>query len=90
MIYTGTNTTIRLDTGIDLSQATDIYIRYRKPNHNEGAWQATVDGEEIIYKTKTSDLDIPGIWHFQAVVKINGNLIKGRIVNQKIYKPIKQ
>lgn len=88
MIYAGTNTTIRLDVCTDLSEATQAAIRYRKPNGEEGSWDATIIGTELLYKTKETDLDVAGLWLFQAVVELNGDVLKGEIKTNNILNPI--
>lgn len=87
MIYTGTNSRIFLETGLDLSQAQATQIRWRRKGVS-GVWNASVDGTKIYYDTSKSDLDESGTWEFQAIVTINNNLYKGEISKIKIEKPI--
>lgn len=64
---------IVLDTGIDLTTATGQTITYRKPNGVEDSFPAAVespatDGKISYTTTAADDLDVAGIWIFQAEV----------------------
>jgi hypothetical protein len=59
-------------TGLDdLNTASTTEIHYRKPSGATGAWNATVDGENLVYDLQNGDIDEPGKWMFQAYV-VNG------------------
>lgn len=85
----GTRQTISLDTGIDLSSATDVEIHYKKPNGDTGEWSATVSGEKVTYKLDAGDIDRVGVWTFQPVVTIAGDLFKGSKAQITFDNPIK-
>lgn len=92
MLYTGTNTRIELETGIDLTNAQNPKVRWRRRNesgvYESGEWDANIEDDKVVYTTSKVDLDIAEVWQFQAIVTINQNLFKGRIVTVKIEKPI--
>lgn len=68
-IYTGQiGLLIELDTLIDLTNATTLEIKYRRPDRTTGAFTATADGTKIVYTT-TSAEDLPEAgetWKLQA------------------------
>ena len=75
-VYTGdVGTRIILDCGIDVSAATTKQIKYRKPNGDEGVWDAaSVGGEDtqIYYDVEANDIDQVGLWLFQAYIEMAG------------------
>lgn len=88
-LFIKTNIFIKLNTGIDLSTATETEIHYKKPDGSVGEWVATVEGEFLVYNVAVEDIDIDGRWRFQTSVVIGGNLLKGEIVSVDIETPIK-
>ena len=66
---------IRLDTGIDLSQATLLQIKVSKPTGNV-IWAATQYGvtQSITYTTILGDLDVPGNYVLQSYVEIGSSV----------------
>jgi hypothetical protein len=76
---------IVLDTGIDLSTASNLKILYKKPSGVKGEFTATVfETTKLRYQFDNDNLDIPGQWSFQAFVTIGGLNAYGEIVRQKI------
>lgn len=70
-IYKGDiGTKIRLNAGVDLSLASSVQIKYRKPNGTEGYWAGTV--ESLYYASYTTtavtDLDVAGKWEVQLYI----------------------
>ena len=67
-IYEGAiGTEIVLDTFVDLTLATTIEIRYRKPDGTAGIWAGTlVDLTKVSYTTVADDLDVAGRWVLQV------------------------
>lgn len=64
---------IRLETNIDLTDATIMKIKYRKPSSEEGAWNASKDGTKIYRDMVDSDdIDESGTWVFWAHVTFAG------------------
>ena len=63
---------IFIDTDLDLTDASALSIRYRKPDGTDGEWPATVyqkDGEFGIRRiTQTGDLDQAGVWELQVEI----------------------
>lgn len=88
-VYIQTRIFVKLNTKIDLSDATSPEIHWQKPDGTDGEWDGTIDGEFITYNTQTSDIDVKGTWAFQAVATVSGNLVKGSIVKKLIKQPIK-
>ncbi len=88
-VFTQTRIFVKLDTKIDLSDATNPEIHWRKPDGTSGEWSGTIDGEYVTYNTQTSDIEDAGVWAFQAVVTDSGNLVKGSIVKKNFQNPIK-
>lgn len=63
-------TVIILDTGEDISTATLVKIRYKKPNGDTGEWTASVNSTEVRYTTLAGDIDQTGDWEMQAYVEL--------------------
>lgn len=51
---------------VDLSEATAITIRYRKPDGTEGTWTGTAETSFAQYTTVEGDIDQAGVWFLQA------------------------
>lgn len=80
---------LTLDTGIDLTSATVTEIKYRKSNGERGEFTASVvDTTKLTYQFSNDDLDVAGLWQFQAYVEIGGLHAFGEIVTQDIKKPL--
>jgi len=71
-IHTGQLVELRVDTTISLVGATETKIKYRKPNGETGTWDATVDGDELVYETQAADLNKAGLWKIQSLVTQDG------------------
>lgn len=81
---------ISLDTGKDLSTASNPEIHFKKPvSGDTGEWAGTISGQNVQYQTTDGDLDEKGNWQFQAVVDFGSNTQKGKIVTISIQEPIK-
>lgn len=81
---------ISLDTGKDLSTATNPEIHFKKPvSGDTGEWAAVISGNNVEYQTTDGDLDEQGTWQFQAVVDFGSATQKGKIVKIVINEPIK-
>jgi len=62
-------TTILVDVGSDVSEATECLLYVRKPNGTVVTWIAAVSGaEEISYVVQDGDWDLAGIYMLQAYV----------------------
>ena len=60
---------IKVETGIDLSGATKVSLKVRKPSGTEVEWIGTADGTKITYITQTGDLDEAGLYKIQAYIE---------------------
>ena len=73
MISKNQTFTLSIETGQDLTLATDTKILYTKPNAARGEWAADINGSSISYGTANADIDQAGVWKFQAFYKIDGD-----------------
>ena len=73
-IYIGdVGTIIRVDAGQDISTATTLDIKYRKPDGTEATWTGVLDGTNFVrYTTIAGDLDQTGGWQIQLVIALPG------------------
>lgn len=79
---------IELETSSDLTAATLIEIKYKKPGAEKGVWPATVDGTKIYYTTATAgDLDKRGVLQVQAHVSGPGFDLLGETAEVQIHPP---
>ena len=89
-VYIGDiGTEIILDTGQDLSTATSLKIKYRKPNGTTGEWaasQVSGDSTKMKYVTQEGDLDVAGTWELQAYVEFASWQGHGEIATLVVYK----
>jgi len=80
-IYVGqTALTLTLSTGIDLTTASSVEIKYIKPDKTLGSWTADVDspatGGSISYTIQSAtDLDVSGSWKMWAYVTFSGSTV---------------
>ena len=65
-------TTISIDVGEDISAATAVKIHYKKPDGTVGNWTASVadDDQSVEYNTQASDINVVGLWQFQAHITL--------------------
>jgi hypothetical protein len=63
-VYVGQDSLrIELDTGVDLSTALSVVIKFIKPDGTTGSWTGTVSETKVYYDfTSTATLAISGIW----------------------------
>ena len=83
-----TNISIVLETNYDISTATNPLVRYRKPNGVHGSWTANKIGTTLVFNAINGEIDLEGIWSFQAYVEIGGLKAYGSIITQLINKPL--
>lgn len=81
---------IQLTTGVDITSATPVLIKYIKPDATEGSWTAEIGtaSSGIIYYdlTSTTDLDQAGLWTFWAHITFSDSLVAaGEIITEEIY-----
>lgn len=76
---------IQLDTGIDLTGATNAKIHYTKPDGVTGYWTATVNGNFIEYLVQNGNLDQVGYWLWQGeAVMPDGRKAIARSIKQRV------
>jgi hypothetical protein len=63
---------IRLDTGLDLSSASNLQILYKKPSGVKGSYSAIAEGTKLTYAFTNADLNETGIWEFQTYLSMGG------------------
>ena len=86
-IYTNTRVSLSLDTRTDISNATDIKIKYRKPSGIIGQWDAQLMNFSIAtYTMSTSEtLDEFGDWRLQVYVVIDNKPYLSSTVIMSVY-----
>ena len=74
---TQTDLVIYLETGVSLSGATDLKIKYRNPEGTVGEWAATIEDEAkgIIKYNVVSPLEFDGTWTLWAKVTTAGGSV---------------
>jgi len=71
---------IVLDVGTDISKATVMIIKYKKPSGGRGFWDAEKkDATKIFYIPGPGELDDAGIWDMQAYVESPGWKLHGKV-----------
>jgi len=82
---------IELDTGEDLATVNDLKILAQKPDKSKVEYTGTVSNTTMVkYEFANGDLDLAGIWRFQAYFTVAGRKCYGDIVMEEIMEPIKQ
>ena len=67
---------IEVETGVDLSDATEVKLKVKKPSGTTVEWAGVVSGTKIQYTTQAGDLDESGLYLIQAyVVKPTGTYL---------------
>lgn len=75
--------TLTLDTGIDLSTATETKIVSKSPSGSVIEFNASVvESTKLRYNFTDSDITEFGNWQFQAKITIDGRTGLGQIVKQ--------
>jgi hypothetical protein len=70
------------DVEVDITEATEMEIRYKKPSKETGVWDAALDDStSIFYVIKEGDLDIQGLWQFQAFITTSDWSIPGEVIH---------
>ena len=82
---------IRLTTSVNITSATVLQVRYRKPDGTLGNWTATEEDPTngiIFYDVQSGDIDLAGKWRFWAFVTFSdGRSAPGESVGVIVYKP---
>jgi len=80
--------TLNLDTGQDLTGATNTKILYQKPDGTKGEWVATKSGQSLTYVFSNTDIDQSGVWKFQTYIELATKKGYGEVVEQVFEKPL--
>lgn len=80
--------TLTLETGIDLSGATNATILYKTPSGRKGEFSATIDGTTLTYQLTDNDVAVSGQWEFQSRVQIGGLTAYGDVARVTFKIPI--
>jgi hypothetical protein len=77
---------LKLETGINITGATEKKILYEKPDGTKASWEATsVESNTIMcYQLNDGDIDQPGNWKFQSYVVNGGKKGYGLIVTEYV------
>ncbi len=80
----------KLDAGEDITTATLIQIKYKKPDDTTGVWvAAATDITYAVYTTQfITDLDQLGKWKIQLYVEMDGAKVHGPVAEFHVYKRI--
>ncbi|MEW6754729.1 MAG: hypothetical protein AB1505_27670 [Candidatus Latescibacterota bacterium] len=62
IIVDDVGTVLALDTGVDLSAASQVQILYRKPSGTTGAWVGEASSTKAVDTTQEGDIDEVGTW----------------------------
>lgn len=79
-------TEILVDTGSDISSASTLELRVKKPDGTTDTWTGTLDGtDSISYTTVSGDFDQSGEWTLQAYVVLPSWTGRGESVAFTLY-----
>ena len=63
-------TLISIDVQEDISSATSMSIKFKKPDNTTGSWPAFLEGlGSVQYVTTHGDLDQVGTWYLQVYIE---------------------
>jgi hypothetical protein len=88
-VYVGDiGTQIILDCGSNITAATGMAIKVKKPSGDEVEWTGVLDGTNSVkYILEAGDLDEPGTWILQAYVELATWEGLGESYKLKVYAP---
>lgn len=81
-------TSIELETGTDLRNATSLQIEVTKPSGVKVSWPAQVhpDNPTVMrYITQSGDIDEAGTWRLRAKVTMTGWSGSGTLTTMRVY-----
>jgi len=89
--YVGDTPLIKLDCVSDISTASGVLIKYRKPDGVTGEWNGTVvDNRYVTYQIpNVTVLDQAGDWKFQAFMHVGQWIGHGETDAQTIHERFK-
>jgi hypothetical protein len=77
---------ILLDTKTDISAATSIVIKVKKPDNSKAEWAAAVYNTTFVkYTTIADDLNMPGDYKVQAHFTLNGWTGRGETAKFEVH-----
>ena len=80
---------IVLEAGQDISAASLLQMKYKKPDGSTGTWTATLTGvDSVYYNTLADDLDQTGNWEIQLYIELGDAKLHGHIVTFHVYKKV--
>jgi len=79
---------LSIETGIDLTGASNTKILYKTPSGRKGEFSASVSGTELTYQLSDSDIAVSGQWEFQTRVTIGGLTAYGEITKIRFKIPL--
>ena len=84
-----TSLRVKLTTNVDITGATALKIKYRKPSGDTGEWTATSEDNStgiIYYDIQAGDINESGNWVMWAYVTFSDSRsAPGEIVKVKVY-----
>ena len=87
--FVGDSVKITLSTGVDLTTATQMLIKYEKPDGTTGSWTPVLSGDSSMeFNTMTSTLDQRGTWRLQAFAAFGAARLHGRWAELKVFGPL--
>jgi hypothetical protein len=87
-VFKGQILTLSLDTDVTLTGAADPRILYEKPNGDTGFWVATISLDTLSYTLVAGNINVPGVWTFQAYAVLSGAVKYGQKVTLEFRTPI--
>lgn len=84
-------TVLMVNTKEDISTASKVSLKIKKPDDTEVEWIGTVDRTTYIrYATVSGDFDQSGEYHMNAYVEMTGWTGRGETVSFHIYEPFQE
>lgn len=85
-VYKGTvGVLIEVETGVDLTDATEVKLKVKKPSGTTVEWNGVASGTKIQYTTQTGDLDESGLYYIQAYVVKPTGIYLGETARLHVY-----
>ncbi|MEO7308530.1 MAG: hypothetical protein ABIR78_05945 [Ferruginibacter sp.] len=74
--------TLNLETGnSNVATAEVKKILFKRPDETKGFWTATADGTKLVHVLSNGEINMPGLWQFQAYIELAGKKGFGLITN---------
>lgn len=78
-------TMINVNCGTDISTASNVSFKVKKPDNTLVSWDATTSGQVASVYTAPGDFDIPGIYYLQVELTKNGWTGKSETVQFTVF-----